>query len=143
MSKDSKTFRLSNNDIEYIKNVAQTNKIDNTKALEKIISEHRQQNDNRQLSRMIATDLLAAFDEKYNKTFTRIRLAASGADQSALILLEMMNTLLVATEHNKVAYTSRIAKSEVWTQCETVVKDRIAHYKQKTDSKKVKPSGKD
>lgn len=138
MSKDSKTFRLSNEDIEYIKSIALANQIDNTKALEKIISDHRQQNDNRQLSRMIATDLLAAFDEKYNKTLTRIRLAASGADKSALILLEMMNTLLVATEHNKVAYTSRIAKSEVWVQCEEVVKQRIADYKQKTDHKKVK-----
>lgn len=138
MSKDSKTFRLSNEDIEYIKSIALTNKIDNTKALEKIISDHRQQNDSRQLSRMIATDLLAAFDEKYNKTLTRIRLAASGADKSSLILLEMMNTLLVATEHNKVAYTSRIAKSEVWVQCEEVVKQRIADYKQKTDHKKVK-----
>ncbi len=138
MSKDSKTFRLSNEDIEYIKSIALANQIDNTKALEKIISDHRQQSDNRQLSRMIATDLLAAFDEKYNKTLTRIRLAASGADKSALILLEMMNTLLVATEHNKVAYTSRIAKSEVWVQCEEVVKQRIADYKQKTDHKKVK-----
>lgn len=137
MSKDAKTFRLSNEDIEYIKSIAEANKIDNTKALEKIITEHRRQNDNRQLSRMITTELLAAFDEKYKNTLTRIRLAASGADISSLILLEMMNTLLIATEHNKVAYTSRIAKSDVWTECENVVKQRIAEYKQKTDHKKV------
>lgn len=137
MSKDAKTFRLSNEDIEYIKSIAEANKIDNTKALEKIITEHRRQNDNRQLSRMITTELLAAFDEKYKNTLTRIRLAASGADISSLILLEMMNTLLIATEHNKVAYTSRIAKSDVWTECENVVKQRIAEYKQNTDHKKV------
>lgn len=138
MSKDSKTFRLSNEDIEYIKHIAQEYNIDNTKALEKIINEHRQNKDNNQLSKMIASELLSAFDEKYNKTFTRIRLAASGADQSALILLEMMNTLLVATGHNKNAFTSRIAKSDVWTECEKLVKERIAHFKQKTDHRKVK-----
>lgn len=138
MSKDSKTFRLSNEDIEYIKHIAQENKIDNTKALEKIINDHRNNKDNSQLTKMIVSELLTAFDEKYNKTFTRIRLASSGADQSALILLEMMNTLLIATGNNKTAYTSRVAKSEAWKQCEETVKNRIAHFKQKTDHRKVK-----
>lgn len=138
MSKDSKTFRLSTEDIKYINDIAKKYNIDNTKALERIITEHRQNNDNNQLSKMIATELLTAFDEKYNKTFTRIRLAASGADQSSLILLEMMNTLLIATDHDKTAYTSRVAKSNVWTQCEEFVKERIAHFKQKTDNRKVK-----
>lgn len=138
MSKESKTFRLSKSDIDYINEVAEKNKIDNTKALEKIISEHKNFSVNDDLVNKIAFAVINAFEEKYKNTITRIRLAARGADQNSLIILEMLNTLLVATNNNTRAYTSKIAKSDVWKECEKVVKQRIENYKQKNDHRKVK-----
>lgn len=135
MSKDRKTYRLSDEDLEYINSISEQYNIDNTKALEKIIGEHRQQRDTKQLSKEIAAEVISAFEEKYKNTFTRIRLAATGADQNSLILLEMLNSVLVATKLNEHAYTSRIAKSKVWIECEKEVKRRIAHFKQKKDNK--------
>lgn len=120
MSKIARTYRLNSDDIAYISHVAEENKTDCTKALQKIISDHR----------------AGAQAKTYENTFTRIRLAATGADQNTLILLEMMNTLLVALGKEQHAYTSRIAKSPAWDQCEQEVKRRIAHFKQQKDSKK-------
>ena len=138
MSKEAKTYRLSKLDIDYIDNMAKLYNIDNTKALEKIISEHRNFTNNNELSDKVAFAVINAFEKKYENTITRIRLASTGAERSTLVLLEMLNSLLVATENNNNAYTSKIAKSDVWKECEKLVGQRINEYKQKNDSKKVK-----
>lgn len=136
MSKTNKQFRLSTEDISYIASISQKYNIDNTKALEKIIAEHRENSMTQELSNKIANDVIGIFEDKYKNTVTRIRLAATGADQNSLILLEMINSLLVSTKNNKYAYTSKIAKSDVWIESEKLVKARIAHYKQNKDSSK-------
>lgn len=138
MSKKAKTYRLSKLDIDYIDNMAKLYNIDNTKALEKIISEHRNFTNNNELSDKVAFAVINAFEKKYENTITRIRLASTGAERSTLVLLEMLNSLLVATENNNNAYTSKIAKSDVWKECEKLVGQRINEYKQKNDNKKVK-----
>ena len=138
MSKEAKTYRLSKLDIDYIANMAKLYNIDNTKALEKIISEHRNFTNNNELSDKVAFAVINAFEKKYENTITRIRLASTGAERSTLVLLEMLNSLLVATENNNNAYTSKIAKSDVWKECEKLVGQRINEYKQKNDNKKVK-----
>lgn len=138
MSKEAKTYRLSKLDIDYIDNMAKLYNIDNTKALEKIISEHRNFTNNNELSDKVAFAVINAFEKKYENTITRIRLASTGAERSTLVLLEMLNSLLVATENNNNAYTSKIAKSDVWKECEKLVGQRINKYKQKNDNKKVK-----
>ena len=138
MSKEAKTYRLSKLDIDYIDNMAKLYNIDNTKALEKIISEHRNFTNNNELSDKVAFAVINAFEKKYENTITRIRLASTGAERSTLVLLEMLNSLLVATENNNNAYTSKIAKSDVRKECEKLVGQRINEYKQKNDNKKVK-----
>lgn len=138
MSKDRKSFRLSSDDIDYINSISLKYNIDSTKALEKIINDHRYSNNNNDLSQSIAKDLINAIDEKYKNTITRIRLASNAADVNSLILLEMMNSLLISSGYNKNAYTSRIAKSDVWNECEKEVKRRISHFKQNKDHKKNK-----
>ena len=138
MSKEAKTYRLSKLDIDYIDNMAKLYNIDKTKALEKIISEHRNFTNNNELSDKVALAVINAFEKKYENTITRIRLASTGAERSTLVLLEMLNSLLVATENNNNAYTSKIAKSDVWKECEKLVGQRINEYKQKNDNKKVK-----
>lgn len=138
MSKEAKTYRLSKLDIDYIDNMAKLYNIDNTKALEKIISEHRNFTNNNELSDKVALAVINAFEKKYKNIITRIRLASTGAERSTLVLLEMLNSLLVATENNNNAYTSKIAKSNVWKECEKLVEQRIDEHKQKKDNKKVK-----
>jgi uncharacterized protein YjaZ len=138
MSKEAKTYRLSKLDIDYIDNMAKLYNIDNTKALEMIISEHRNFTNNDELSDKVALAVINAFEKKYKNIITRIRLASTGAERSTLVLLEMLNSLLVATENNNNAYTSKIAKSNVWKECEKLVEQRIDEYKQKKDNKKVK-----
>lgn len=131
MSKEAKTYRLSKLDIDYIDNMAKLYNIDNTKALEKIISEHRNFTNNDELSDKVALAVINAFEKKYKNIITRIRLASTGAERSTLVLLEMLNSLLVATENNNNAYTSKIAKSNVWKECEKLVEQRIDEHKQK------------
>ena len=138
MSKEAKTYRLSKLDIDYIDNMAKLYNIDNTKALEKIISEHRNFTNNDELSDKVALAVINAFEKKYKNIITRSRLASTGAERSTLVLLEMLNSLLVATENNNNAYTSKIAKSNVWKECEKLVEQRIDEHKQKKDNKKVK-----
>ena len=138
MSREAKTYRLSKLDIDCIDNMAKLYNIDNTKALEMIISEHRNFTNNDELSDKVALAVINAFEKKYKNIITRIRLASTGAERSTLVLLEMLNSLLVATENNNNAYTSKIAKSNVWKECEKLVEQRIDEYKQKKDNKKVK-----
>lgn len=136
MSKERKCFRLSVQDVDYINSLAEKYQIDSTKALERIIEEHRQSEKLQELSKTLTADMLSAFDEKYNKIITRIRLASNGAERSSLILLEMMNSLLISSNYNQYAYTSRIAKSDVWVECEKEVNRRINEFKQRKDNKK-------
>ena len=63
MSKEAKTYRLSKLDIDYIDNMAKLYNIDNTKALEKIISEHRNFTNNNELSDKVALAVINAFEK--------------------------------------------------------------------------------
>ena len=67
MSKEAKTYRLSKLDIDYIDNMAKLYNIDNTKALEKIISEHRNFTNNNELSDKVAFAVINAFEKKIRK----------------------------------------------------------------------------
>lgn len=136
MSKIAKTFRLRADEHAYIEKIAEENQIDRTKALELIIAEHKAQSDFISSTETFAAAVVNEIEKKYKNTFTRIRLAATGADQNALILLEMINTILIALNIDQHAYTSRISKSDVWKDCEADVKHRIEGYKQRKDSQK-------
>lgn len=131
MNKSSKTYRLSENSLSYLEKVAKEFGLTNTAALEKIIRDHESMY--RDQGKQIATQVVNQIEEKYANMFTRIRLATTMSDRNIEIILELLNTIIISQKITT-AYTSEMAKSFVWQECEEVVKERIARYKQKRDN---------
>ncbi|MDE6020881.1 MAG: hypothetical protein K2H01_07805 [Ruminococcus sp.] len=132
MSKINKSYRLSELTISYIESYAKENNLSYTAALERIVQEHQilctEQSEN------IANTVVKKIESKYENMFTRMRLATTMSDRNVLVILEILNTLLI---HDQIttAFTSNMTKSSVWAECEKVVKDQIAHYKQLKSNK--------
>lgn len=133
MAKQSKSYRLNTETIDFIEDYAASYEISAAQAIEKIIGEYRSGLIMKNEVREVISEI---FEQERRKTFTRIRLASSAADKNIQILLEMMNTLLVVAGASEHAYTSRLTKTKTWEQCENLVKMRIAEYKQKKDDKR-------
>lgn len=131
MSKAAKTYRLSESSLSYLESYAEETHLTNTAALEQILSEHKAMRDNQ--GNQIATQVVKQIEDKYANMFTRMRLATTMTDRNMEVVLEILNTLLITSKVN-IAYTSNMAKSSVWEECETVVKNRIAKYKQRKDN---------
>lgn len=135
MTKAAKTYRLSESSLAYLESYAEEMHLTNTAALERILSEHKatraEQGD------LIAAQVVKQIEDKYANMFTRMRLATTMTDRNLEVVLEILNTILITSKINN-AYTSNMAKSEVWEECETVVKNRIAKYKQRKDNSSTK-----
>ncbi len=132
MNKKNKTYRLSESTISYIEAVAKENNLSRTAAFERIVKEH--QTLCTEQSEYIANSVVKKIEDKYENMFTRMRLATTMSDRNILIILEILNTLLI---HGKIttAFTSNMTKASVWAECEKVVKEQIAHYKQLKSNK--------
>ncbi len=132
-NKEAKTYRLSKHALSYIDNFAAQNGITNTAAVEKIIKEHETMCNDQ--GEQIAALVVNKLEEKYVNMFTRMRLATTMADRNIQVVLEILNTILI-TQCITNAFTSNMTKSQVWQECEAVVKEQIAKYKQLKDHKK-------
>lgn len=132
MSKINKTYRLSESTISYIESFSKENNLNYTAALERIIQEH--QTLCTEQSEHIANIVVKKIEDKYANMFTRMRLATTMSDRNVLVILEILNTILI---HSNIttAFTSNMTKASVWAECEKVVKEQIAHYKQLKSNK--------
>ncbi|MGN0173637.1 MAG: hypothetical protein ACI39F_04275 [Acutalibacteraceae bacterium] len=132
-----KNFRLSETAIKYIESIAEKEKTSNTTALEMIIAEHSN-NQNQSLANEVAEKVIEEFEKKYKNLFTRLRLATNYTDRNVQIELEMWNTLFSALKMQDVpALPTKEKKVEALNQAEFNVKQRINDFKQqKNDSSK-------
>lgn len=133
MNKSAKTYRLSEASLTYLDTYAKENHLSNTAALERILCEHKEFCEEQ--GNQIAAQVVKLIDEKYSNMFTRVRLASTMADRNLEVVLEILNTFLITYKVDR-AFTSEMAKSGVWEECDTTVKNRIAKYKQRKDNKK-------
>lgn len=125
-----KNFRMNPADVEYLKKVISGNDDINseTEALEKIIDDHRNANfySDADFAARIATLVLEALD----KTLTRIRLGANGADRNTQVIIEILNTMIF-TDDKKTFLSTENGEMTAVTKSKEVIKNRIERYKLK------------
>lgn len=133
--KVSKHFRISEECIEYIKQIQQKENLSSENAaLSYIISQHKE------LQHSIADSIVATLDEKFSKTFTRIRLGVNNADRNSQILLELLNTILLETKVRQLSSTDAY-KTKPFEEAEAHVKNRIQAFRQKQLEKEQSKEG--
>lgn len=114
-----KNYDLSEEVILYLQEIKQKNSLNSeTKALEKIVRDHKMRADGR--------------DEEELK---KIRLGVNRIDRSLQVIIEVLNSQLVSDDL-KTIFPTDIIKNPILEEAEKIVKDRIAHQKQKKDNRK-------
>lgn len=131
-------FRLSEDDNQYLCQIAQKHNTNKTHALEIVLREHRSQADG--FCEALSEKLLDEFDKRYGNQLTHVRLSTNYTDRNTQVLLEMFNTMLYSFKLTA-PVTSSKAKNPIWTESEKDVSLRIARYKQLNDEKKKKKQG--
>lgn len=99
-------------------------------ALAYIISEYK----NRQ---ELPNEIVKCFNEVNGAWMERLRWAAQSAEQNSQIMLDVINTLMFEKDPESVVTTDEIMHPVI-AQSKDRIKDRIAHFKQKKDSRKNK-----
>ena len=101
------------------------------KALERYFRDQNQEYDR------IAERFLELYEEKYKNYMTRVRLAAREADVNSQILLELANSILfLNSAQGKDFVASDEMEHPMMQNARQFVKDRIARFKQKKDSRR-------
>ena len=141
MGKIPQNFRLSEENISYIQDMAAKWGISKNAALEKIILEHKEYCIGS--TEALANILLQKFKEEYDNTFIRTRLAATAAERNTLQLLELANTFFAAPDNQYNFLSTETRKSPIIQASEDVIKQRISNYKQKADFRKTRKKTED
>lgn len=85
----------------------------------------------------IAERFLELYEAKYKNYMTRVRLAAREADVNSQILLELANSMLfLNSAEGKDFIASDEMEHPMMQNAKHFVKDRIARFKQKNDSRR-------
>ena len=101
------------------------------KALERYFRDQNQEYDR------IAERFLELYEAKYKNYMTRVRLAAREADVNSQILLELANSMLfLNSAQGKDFVASDEMEHPMMQNAKQFVKDRIARFKQKNDSRR-------
>lgn len=101
------------------------------KALERYFRDQNQEYDR------IAERFLELYEAKYKNYMTRVRLAAREADVNSQILLELANSMLfLNSAQGKDFVASDEMEHPMMQNAKRFVKDRIARFKQKNDSRR-------
>ncbi|MGG3881420.1 hypothetical protein [Bacillus smithii] len=122
--KERKHFYLDKNSIDYINQFAEKNNLRPSKALQQIILEHS--NQNQELLELIKKAVKEVVQEDLN----RIRAGTNLADRNSRMILEFMNHFFVAKKHQELITTEKF-KSRAIIEAEQVVKKQIAEARLK------------
>lgn len=118
-----KTYRLSEEAVQILREYAQQNSLSDTQALERILKEHRQAGDD--LAGTLAERVMQRFNEEYESILKKgILLSCRFADKNAQVLIELMNSLLVHLEAEQFCSTKTIPSS-VYLDAVRQVEDEI------------------
>lgn len=143
MAKIRKAFRLEDATIKYVDQIKEAYALsDATKALEKIIEEHRNKDlvnatDDfcKKLSKEVALLL--------NKPLTRIRLGVNNADRNSEVILLLLNALISYTGYQSLPTQETLqltaAKNEVAERINVFRKKKLEREKRKKEKAKPLP----
>ena len=101
-------------------------------AIDMIIAEHKERESGQ--ADIISDKIIDKLEEKYKNMFTRMRLGISTADVNSQVLLEIMNSVILNTDMDRM-YDTEILESDIVKESREIVKNRIARYKQIKDNK--------
>ena len=130
-----KTIRLGPSLAKQLETYAKEEDVTETfvfeQALKQYFQNHREEYDR------IAERFLELYEEKYKNYMTRVRLAAREADVNSQILLELANSMLfLNSAEGKDFIASDEMEHPMMQNAKHFVKDRIARFKQKNDSRR-------
>lgn len=144
MTADKKLFhfRLNENQISYIDDVKEEGYSNRSDALIFILNEHKELKnklfDLNYIVNQFKNEMIILLQEEYKKNYEtelkRIRLGTNNTDRNTQILIELMHGSMIVNNVNHIPSTNDY-KAKFLKDTEQLVKDRIAHLKQKKDSK--------
>ena len=130
-----KTIRLGPSLAKQLETYAKEEDVTETFVFEQALK-HYFQNQREEYDR-IAERFLELYEEKYKNYMTRVRLAAREADVNSQILLELANSMLfLNSAEGKDFIASDEMEHPMMQNAKHFVKDRIARFKQKNDSRR-------
>lgn len=130
-----KTIRLGPSLAKQLETYAKEEDVTETFVFEQALKQYFQ-NQREEYDR-IAERFLELYEEKYKNYMTRVRLAAREADVNSQILLELANSMLfLNSAQGKDFIASDEMEHPMMQNARQFVKDRIARFKQKNDSRR-------
>ena len=130
-----KTIRLGPSLAKQLETYAKEEDVTETFVFEQALKQYFQ-NQREEYDR-IAERFLELYEEKYKNYMTRVRLAAREADVNSQILLELANSILfLNSAEGKDFIASDEMEHPMMQNAKHFVKDRIARFKQKNDSRR-------
>ena len=130
-----KTIRLGPSLAKQLETYAKEEDVTETFVFEQALKQYFQ-NQREEYDR-IAERFLELYEEKYKNYMTRVRLAAREADVNSQILLELANSMLfLNSAEGKDFIASDEMEHPMMQIAKHFVKDRIARFKQKNDSRR-------
>ena len=130
-----KTIRLGPSLAKQLETYAKEEDVTETFVFEQALKQYFQ-NQREEYDR-IAERFLELYEEKYKNYMTRVRLAAREADVNSQIMLELANSMLfLNSAEGKDFIASDEMEHPMMQNAKHFVKDRIARFKQKNDSRR-------
>ena len=130
-----KTIRLGPSLAKQLETYAKEEDVTETFVFEQALKQYFQ--NQREEYYRIAERFLELYEEKYKNYMTRVRLAAREADVNSQILLELANSMLfLNSAEGKDFIASDEMEHPMMQNAKHFVKDRIARFKQKNDSRR-------
>ncbi|WP_415930650.1 hypothetical protein [Zhenpiania hominis] len=130
-----KTIRLGPSLAKQLETYAKEEDVTETFVFEQALKQYFQ-NQREEYDR-IAERFLELYEAKYKNYMTRVRLAAREADVNSQILLELANSMLfLNSAEGKDFIASDEMEHPMMQNAKHFVKDRIARFKQKNDSRR-------
>lgn len=130
-----KTIRLGPSLAKQLETYAKEEDVTETFVFEQALKQYFQ-NQREEYDR-IAERFLELYEAKYKNYMTRVRLAAREADVNSQILLELANSMLfLNSAQGKDFVASDEMEHPMMQNAKQFVKDRIARFKQKNDSRR-------
>lgn len=115
-----KNYRLSDFEINYIKNYSETYNCTETKALKKIIEEHSKTHEN-EVTSFLIEKIATGVKESLNDVLTKIEKGTKSADINSQVIIELANNIYA----NNPDYFFIERKQEATKKAEDIVKKRI------------------
>ena len=127
-----KEFRLSDVELNYLQEYAETHNCTSTTALKKIIKQHSESSEN-QTTKFLAKEIADSVCENLDNLLTRLRLGVNNADKNSQIIIELLNSIYAQNPD----YFIINLKQKATQEAEEIVRKRIENFRVKRLDKQI------